>query len=68
MPIWFVVLVAICACFAVPAVVRSLKGDGIHVFGEKVSRLTIVLALIIIGIAWALAAATQLGFIPNHAP
>jgi amino acid transporter len=31
-------------------------------------RPTVVLALIIIAIAWGLFAATQLGFIPDHAP
>ena len=68
MPIWFLVLLALCAPFAVITATRGIKGNGTYIAGQKVSRLTIVLAAIVIVIAVSLLAATQLGFIPNHAP
>jgi len=68
MPVWFLVFLAICACFAIGTAIRGLKGDGIYIGREKVSRLTIVLAMIGILVAFGFFAATQLGFIPDHAP
>ena len=68
MPIWFLVFIAVCACFALSAAVRGIWGSGIYVAGQRMSRFTVLLAMVIILIAWGLFAAIQLGFISNHAP
>jgi hypothetical protein len=68
MPIWFLVFLAFCACFALIAALRGLRGNGIYIGGERVSPLSIVLSAIIILMAFGIFAAVQLGFIPDHAP
>ena len=68
MPIWFLVLLAFCAPFAVRAAMRGLSSDGLNIAGQKIGRLTMVLAAIIIATAFGLLAAIELGFIPNHYP
>lgn len=68
MPIWFLIVIALCMPFAILAMVRSFSSEGMYIAGERVSRPTILLAATIIMIAFGLLAATQLGFIPNHAP
>ena len=67
MPIWFIIIVAVCAVFGVRAAIRGYKGDWV-IAGQSISRPTIVLASLIILVAWALLAAIQLGLIPDHAP
>lgn len=47
---------------------RALRRYGVRGVWGEASRPTIIAAVIIILVAWGLFAATQLGFIPNHAP
>lgn len=66
MPIWFIAFLAVCACFAFVGAIRSIRA-GMYIGGEKVSPLTIILAMIGVLIAFGFFAATQLGFIRDHA-
>ena len=68
MPIWFIVLLAVCASFAVRAAMRGLSSDGLIIAGQKINRVTVVLATIIVVTAFGLIALIELGFIPDHAP
>lgn len=68
MPTWFFVIILFGACFALPAAVRGLRGDGLYIAGERISRFTVLFVLIIIVISFAILAAIRFGFIPNHAP
>ena len=65
--IWFLVFVAICAGFALRAIVRGFRGGGFYVWGQRQSNVAVGLAWAVILIAFGLFAATQLGFIPDHA-
>jgi uncharacterized membrane protein len=48
--------------FGLSAILRRHGDERLY------NRVTIVVAAIVIVTAWGLFAATQLGFIPNHAP
>jgi hypothetical protein len=65
---WFLVFLALCFVPVAWSTIRAFRGDGFYVLGQRQSGLTILLAWIIILIAFGLFAAIQLGFIPNHAP
>jgi hypothetical protein len=54
--------------FGLFRVLSAVRRGGMTVGGTPVSNVTVVLAAATIVIAWALFAATLLGFIPNHAP
>lgn len=56
------------AAFGVLRGLGALQRDGVAGIRSRTSRSTRVLAAVVIAIAWGLFAATQLGFIPNHAP
>ena len=68
MPIWFFVLLAVCAPFAVRAAMRGLGSEGLIIADQKISRVTVVLATIIIVTAFGLIALIELGLFPDHAP
>jgi len=65
---WFLVLLAVCASFAVGTAIRGLRGEGLTVAGQTISPATVVLAATIILLAFGLTAAMQLGFIGDHYP
>jgi len=68
MPIWFLVVIAVCACFAGAAVIHALRGNGLRVFGETINKPTVIFAALIIALAWGIAAAAQLGLLGDHVP
>jgi hypothetical protein len=68
MPTWFLVLFTLCTAFAVFRAARRIRDDETYIVGQRISRLTMVSAAVIITIALALAVAIRLGFIPNSAP
>jgi hypothetical protein len=55
------------AAFGVFRGISAVRTRGMTVV-TRANRVTVVFAAIVIIIAWGLFAATQLGFIPNHAP
>jgi hypothetical protein len=65
MPIWLLALMPIVASFLAW---RGLKNGGFYVAGEKADTPIVIAAAAIIAIAWGLAVAMHLGFIPDHAP
>jgi len=65
MPVWFFVFCVLCGGFAAW---RGVKNGGFYVGGAKVRGPVIVVAGVIILIAWGLTLAMLLGFIPDHAP
>ena len=68
MPIWFLIFLVICTCFAVGSAIHKIRGGGLYIGGERMNPLTVALAAIGMMIVLGLFAAMQLGFIPNHAP
>jgi len=64
MPIWLLALMPIVASFLAW---RGLKHRGFYA-GEKAGTPIVITAAAIIAIAWGLAVAMHLGFIPDHAP
>ena len=68
MPTWFLLLTAICGCYAFFTLNRRMRNGGLYIWGSKISPLTMAGALIIILIGFGVMVAIQLGFIPDHAP
>jgi len=68
MPVWFLIALAVCGCFALATALRAFRSDGFYIAGERVGRGTVILASIVILIAFAIFAAVQLGFVKDHAP
>ncbi len=68
MPVWFFVLIPICGFFAFRTVMRGVKDNRLDIAGQRVNRLTVIAAAIIIVVAFALLCVTQFGFIADHAP
>ena len=67
-PTWFLILLAFCAGWVANTALRIFRGDEVYIAGEKASPSIAAGALAIIVVAVGLLAATQLGFIPDHAP
>lgn len=67
MQILWVVLIVLAALGIFRGVLAVRNGGTTGIWG-RINRPTIMVAAIIIAIAWGLFAATQLGFIPDHAP
>ena len=65
MPIWFLVLTGACGAFGIW---RAIKNGGFYVGGAKIGTPTVVAAITIIAVAFAIMVAIQLGFIQDHAP
>lgn len=68
MPTWFLLLFAFCAGWVANVAVQIFRGKEAYVAGQRANRSVTAPALAIIIIAVALAAAVQLGLIPDHAP
>lgn len=60
-------LIIALAVFGVFRGLNALRSGGVTV-ATRANRMTVVFAAIVIIIAFGLFAATQLGFIPDHAP
>lgn len=67
MPVWFMILLAICIPFGIRTMVQGPRNDGMNIPGE-LSRLIIMFATAMIVITLGMFAATQLGLLPGHAP
>jgi hypothetical protein len=67
-PTGFLIFFAFCAGWAANSAFRILRGDEVSIAGRKASRSVTAAALVIILVAVGLFAATQLGFITDHAP
>jgi hypothetical protein len=62
------ILLVVLVPIAVLAIFRGVLAVRNGSVPSKVNRTTVILAAVSIAVAWALFAATQLGFIPDHAP
>jgi hypothetical protein len=68
LPTWFLIWLAFCGGWAANTALRIFRGHEVYLAGQKASRAVTGVAVAIIVVAFGLMAATQLGFIPDHAP
>jgi len=66
--IWAPLALIVVVAFLAFQVRRAYRNGGMDVIGGRVKPLTVVLAAIIIAVAWGIMAAIQIGFIPDSAP
>jgi hypothetical protein len=67
-PTWFLIFLAFCAGWIANTAFRIFRGDEVSIAGQRASQPITAAAVAIILIAVGLFAATQLGFIADHAP
>ena len=67
-PTWFLIFFAFCAGWIANTSLRIFRGEEVYIAGQRASRPITAAAVAIILVAVGLFAATQLGFIADHAP
>ena len=66
--IWFLLLVAVGWFFAFRAALRVFRGEEVYIGGKRPKPILVAVILVLFLIVIGIFAATQLGFIPDHAP